>query len=192
MIDTNLCALAAASYDQNPTGLIVDWRDVRAVATGSVLAIRGTEPDNIPNWLRDFAVWGHLAAQHPRLGVCSEGALAAALGLLGHPYLDQVTTITGHSLGGQIAACLAGLLVSQGRSVELVTWDAPKPGDSQLASLLAGSPVRQYRFRGSKVTDWPVLRYQHVREPLIDIGDWVPNVITAHSITRALAWVQAH
>ena len=192
MTDTELCALAAAAYDVPPAtaSTVIDWRDCRVLLTGEVAAVRGTVPDSMPNWLRDFWVSGEASHTHPALGTCPAGALQAAEGLL--PLIGTPKVLTGHSLGGQVAVLLAGLLAAVGTpAITLVTWDAPKAGGPALAELLAKTRTRQYRFRGSVVTDYPLFLDQHVRDPLFDICDWTANFIEAHSIGRALAWLHA-
>ena len=73
----------------------------------------------------------------------------------------------------------------------MVTWDAPKAGGLELAAALSGVDVRQYRFRGSVVSDWPFCLDRHVRMPLIQMGDWTIDPIEAHSIDRACGWLAA-
>ncbi len=192
MPDADLCALAAASYALAPAGTIIDWRDCRAVVTGTTATIRGTVPDSWPNWVRDFRVGGLISRFHPQIGACPAGALDAAEALAAL-LPAGVDTLNGHSLGGQVAVEIAGLLVAAGQPVRtLVTWDAPKAGGAALTSVLKPVPVRQYRFLGSFVTDWPVFLDRHVRAPLIVIGHPTPDPVKAHSITRALAWLLAN
>ena len=52
--------------------------------------------------------------------------------------------------------------------------------------------VRQYKFRGSVVTEWPLCLDIHVRPPLINIGDWTLSPLRAHSIERAALWLDTH
>jgi hypothetical protein len=170
---------------------VVDWRDCRVVISGDVASVRGTVPDNAANWLRDFRVIGEVSRTHPDLGDCASGALDAAEGLL--PLIGTPRILTGHSLGGQVAVLLAGLLVVLKTPPDtLVTWDAPKAGGQLLAAQLVGVATRQYRFRGSVVTDYPLFLDEHVRDPLFDICDWTADFIEAHSIERALAWMHMH
>jgi hypothetical protein len=186
--DLALARLAAAAYDPAPAGTILDWRDCRVVLTGNVASVRGTVPDNWENWLRDFRVAGEVARDHTGLGSCPAGALDAAEALA-RALPATIDTLTGHSLGGQIAVLIAGLLAASGRVVRLVSWDAPKAGGNALAALLGSAEVRQYRFRGSYVTDWPAFLDRHVREPLIETGAWTPWPIEAHSISRYVGWL---
>jgi hypothetical protein len=181
--------MAAAAYDPLPTGAVIDWQDCRVVMNGPVAAVRGTLPDVLMSWFRDFEVAGQMCRNHPRLGVCANGPLAAAEALVGL-LPPTVGTITGHSLGGQIGVLLAGLLAADGRATRLVTWDSPKAGGAALAAVLSRAEIRQYKFRASIVTDWPLLLDRHVREPLIPILPWAVNPIEAHSIGRALRWLR--
>jgi hypothetical protein len=189
--DADLCCLARDAYAASPAGQAgrITWRDMTADVAGNVLAIRGTR-----SWLnlrRDMLIAGEISSTHPTLGRCATGALEAAEGLLAL-VPPQVDTLTGHSLGGQVAVCLAGLFVACGRPVRrLLTWDAPKAGGAVLADLLAGVEVRQYRFRGSVVSAWPLWLDQHVRAPLTPASEWIPDLIRAHSIDRAAAWMLA-
>jgi hypothetical protein len=189
--DADLCCLARDAYSVSTFAGVkrIVWEDMSADLTGNVLAIRGTR-----SWLnlrRDMLIAGEISRTHPTLGKCASGALDAAEGLF--PLIGpEVDTLTGHSLGGQVAVCLAGLFVAAGRPVKLlVTFDAPKAGDIALAGLLAGVETRQYRFLGSVVSAWPLWLDRHVREPLMPIVQWTADVVRAHSIDRAAEWMQA-
>jgi hypothetical protein len=184
--DLTYARAAAAAYDPL-SARTIDWRDCRVVIEGSIAAVRGTVPDNWENWLRDFHVAGELARDHPTLGPCPAGALDAAEALVGL-LPAEIDTLTGHSLGGQVAALIAGLLAVGGRMPRLVTFDAPKAGGEALGTLLAQAEIRQYRFRGSAVTHWPLFLDRHIR-PLIDTGAWTPWPVEAHSISRYVGWL---
>lgn len=183
MTDLAIARAAAASYAAVPGPGVrrIAYRDISADIVGNVLAIRGT--NSYATLARDLEVG---PIQHPTLGPCQAGALLAALGLVDQ-VPAEVDTICGHSEGGCIAVLLAALRGARA----LVTFDAPKAGGVVLASLLAAVDVRQLRFSGSVATLWPVLLDRHVREPLIEIGDWTPNPVEAHSIDRAVAWLAA-
>lgn len=190
MSDSRYAILARDAYrDPAPGVTRIAFGGVSADITGNVLAIRGTA--SYANLVRDMEVNSATCREHPALGLCAAGALDAAEGLF--PLVpDGVDTITGHSLGGQVAIVLAGLLVASGRTVRLlVTWSAPKAGGMGLVATLDPVEVRQYRPRGDVVPDWPFALDLHVRPPLIDICDWSINPLTAHSIDRACGWMAA-
>ena len=178
--------LAAAAYNPVPAPGVqrIQFQDISADIVGNVCAVRGT--NSFATLRRDMEVIGMVPVEHPTLGPCNAGALVAALGLL--PLIPAgVDEFTGHSEGGTIAALLAGL---HGAKL-LVTWDAPKVGTPVLAAFMAALAIRQYRFSGSIVTTWPEGLDRHVREPLIEIGEWTMNVVLAHSIDRAVAWLES-
>lgn len=190
MTDLSFARLAAASYDAAPAGQVIDWRDCRAVVTGSRATIRGTVPTSWENWIRDLWIVPAECATHPTIGDCPAGPLdaAVAFSVLLPPEVDE---IGGHSLGGQVATQIAGIWAASGRPVRtLVTWDAPKAGGDKLIAALSAVAVREYRFLGSIVTDWPVFLDRHVR-PQIAMGAWTPDPVEAHSIARAVAWLEA-
>ena len=186
MTDLDLAYLSRDSYRPAVPGLIrIEYQDMSADIIDRVVAVRGTR--SYANAKRDMEISPALCRSHPDIGLCVSGALDAALGLL--PQIpDGVDTVTGHSLGGQVAVILAAMLGDRARL--LVTWDAPKAGGLELAAALSGLDVRQYRFRGSVVGDWPFCLDRHVR-PLIPMGDWTLDPIEAHSIDRACGWLAA-
>ena len=182
----------ADAYASHPDGLAIDaigalrlvWRDGEAT-------IRGTEPDRWANWREDLDIREVTLAGHAVLGPCPDGALRAALAL--HNLLPAMPRVVmGHSLGGQVAAILAGLCIADGHAPDtVIAIDPPRPGTETLRTLLAPVPdVRVVRLAGSVVTDWPVFDrgLVHARDPLIPAGNWTPDPIEAHSITRAAAW----
>jgi hypothetical protein len=199
--DLSYAILSAATYDPTPVGVIVDYRDARAVITPDAdaldVAIRGTRPTVLADWVRDVSGWPSYSIQHPRLGGCHAGFLGAAVGLWGllAPLVSgRRVRLTGHSMGGADAVLIAGLMVDDAQPPELlVTWEAPRAGGHMLRAMLAGVEVRQYKFGNDPVPDvpWAPLIYEHVREPLIVIGEPMGDPIACHSIARAVAWLQA-
>jgi hypothetical protein len=160
------------------------------IVLGNFAAIRGTS--NLGNWLRDFRFEPELCRTHVDIGTCPAGPLDAAMALA-EMLPPEVDTITGHSLGGQIAVQLAGIVHAVRKNIKLlVTWDAPKAGGPALTRILADVTVRQYKFRGSVVTDWPLFLDQHVRDPLIEMEPWTMDPVEAHSILRACDWWKQH
>lgn len=195
--DTGYAVAAAGAYQVPPPGvLVIDCGDVRAIVTGNLLAVRGTRPTEWNDWRRDMEVGPERSKLHPILGVCDTGALDAAQAIfdaLPPEVRARPLGLAGHSLGGQIITPLAGLLALGGvPPMALVPFDPPKAASPELVALLATAkvPVRVYRFRGSIVTHWPVDLYLHPG-PRIDIEDWIPDIVEAHSIDRAAAWMLA-
>lgn len=193
-----LAALCANAYAASPLGRAIDAPgEIRAVvgATMPTVTVRGTVPADWQNWLEDAAVAAETCRAHPQLGPCAAGALDAAERLLPllRPSIASGCILTGHSLGGQIAADLAGLLVSIGVvPAQLMLFDPPKSGGAKLKALLSAIPsVRVWRFRGSPVTDWPLCLDEPVAR-LEDAGDWTLLPIEAHSIDRAMRWFIEH
>jgi pimeloyl-ACP methyl ester carboxylesterase len=193
MPDTDLCAASAAAYDPAAPGRRLTWRDMSALLTespdGFTLAIEGTA--DIANMLRDADIAIH---DDPDLGPLPTGAAAAADGFVGQlrDIIGQAPWIaTGHSLGGWVAVILAGRMRVLGRPpVRVVGFDAPKPGTEKLAGVLGDVPGAAYRFESSVVSHWPFFFGQQFRVPVV-IGDYTPDLLTAHSINRALGWMRA-
>ncbi len=196
MTDTDLCAASAAAYVTTTPGRRITWRDMSALLTedadGFVLAVEGTNPANIENDLRDADT---TPVDDPDLGPMPAGAAAAAAGffaMLPGIIVDAPWRATGHSLGGQVAAILAARMRLTGRPPRrLVTFDSPKPGTEKLSGVLSDVPGTAYTFDASIVNHWPFFFGQQFRAPVV-IGDYTPDWLTAHSITRALAWMRAH
>ena len=187
MIATDIlyARLSAAAYTPKGDRVTrISFNDISTDITGNIVAIRGTT--SYSTLMRDMTIQGEVCVTHPKLGECQLGALGAAVGLL--PFIPAtVDTFTGHSEGGTIAVILAALHGAK----TIVTWDAPKAGGNALAAYLAAVEIRQYRFNGSLVSSWPFGLDHHVREPLVEIGDFTLDPIRAHSIDRAVAWLAA-
>lgn len=183
------------SYLPTPDGLPIDAAgDLRLVWRPGEATVRGTDPESVANWHEDLDVRLRTLVDHADLGPCPEGALHAALALYGLlPAAPR--RLFGHSLGGQVAALIAALLTAAGHVPDsVILVDPPKSGGEKLRALLDHIPdMRVVRLAGSYVTDWPIFESSllHAREPLIPVGDWTPNPVEAHSITRAAAWIAA-
>jgi len=117
--------------------------DVYFVLRDGVLAFRGTE--DLSDWMVDaeaikreyalslstFAVPG--GKVHAGFLRRWEMIRSAVMAVLGQP---QPLTITGHSLGGAMAALCAIELDAKGWPVQVVTFGAPRVGDSDFVRLL--------------------------------------------------------
>lgn len=190
---------AAAAYALTPAAGVqrIGWRDIHAdlfSIDGAIgIFVKGTDPQNFENLARDADVADETSTAHPRLGPLFAGAYDAALGLL--PQILQITGDRrlipgGHSLGGQIATDITGLVNDEqpGRVPEMWGFDPPKAGWQELETALVPVRCNIFRFAGSIVSRWPFERGVHVRAPVV-IGDWTLNLLQAHSIARAAAWV---
>lgn len=177
--------LAAAAYTATPT---FQYGDVHVVLTEesnfTVVAFRGTVPDNMSDWLRDFEAW---PIWRPRLGFCHAGFLEGAEAIWPQlsPALEgKRVVLTGHSLGGALAIALAGLMVRGGHlPIVLRTYGAPRVGFVQLTDLL--SPIRnirQYRNGNDPVPEAPPL-FDNIQNPLFAIGQPTFNPIDSHEIS---------
>lgn len=138
---------------------------------GTAVAFRGTA--NVQGWLRDLDV---LPKSHPLLGYCHRGFLAGGVRLWQHlePPEGRIV-LTGHSLGGALAAIVGALRIASGVRVdELVTFGAPRPGYEQLRRHFLAVNVRQYVRGGDPVTRVPLdlitFPYKHIASQLTQVG----------------------
>lgn len=188
MTDADLARLAARSYSAVPT-----WQsgDARAVRSGFVITVPGTDPARLEDWLTDLDA----IPDHDRvLGICHYGFLLRARALLPLILRDmdprEPLTLAGHSMGGAVAVLLAADLLALGRPVStVVTFGAPRAGGWWVRWLLRGVSVRQYRCGRDPVTSavprlWGL--FWHARRP-IAIGRSEPNPLCDHAITAYAA-----
>jgi triacylglycerol lipase len=94
----------------------------------TVVAIRGTEPASIRNWVADAVIRG---VRDAALGIdVHEGFLLAArivqASLVGRLDKRRPVHLTGHSLGGSIATVVGLRLKGLGYTVSVTTFGAPK------------------------------------------------------------------
>jgi len=138
---------------------------VRVFGETVVLAFRGTE-FNISDILRDLRA---VPWSDPLLGFCHSGFLKGARGVW--PMIREVAmrpglpvVVTGHSLGGALAAITAGFMVVEGKQpAGLVTFGAPRPGFRRLATILDGVPTWRV-VNGADFCPshpWPIWGYVH-------------------------------
>lgn len=179
-----LAALCAASY-----GTPWAWSvaDVHARRDGNVVAIPGTDPECLADWLRDLdavPVWDR------QIGYVHQGFRDGALLIL--PWLrgiDRPLTLTGHSMGGAIAILAAAYLRAGGVPVAgVVTFGAPRAGGALVQHLLSAVPVRQFRHAGDPVPDVPCLPgvLEHV-VALTEIGAASLDPLADHAIAGYVA-----
>jgi predicted lipase len=82
-------------------------------------------------------------------------------------YPNYKIVATGHSLGGALASLAAGVLRSQGKTVDLYTYGAPKIGLESLSQYLSDTTLgNTYRVthKGDPVPKLPpaLLGYRHI------------------------------
>lgn len=193
---TSLDLLHAANNAYYTTSTLVAAGDVHVVLSEiedtTIVAFRGTKPNDIEDWFRDFSAWPHEDKEFPGLGYCHTGFLTGAVAIF--PDLKKLVEgkkfiLVGHSLGGALAVATAGLfrigLITPDR---LETFGAPSVGFNDLTKLT--SPIPGNRWVDS---DDPVpsllLYYQDriatrighprlnpIHSHLIDIG-YMPDLI---------------
>lgn len=190
MTDFDLCKFAAATYTDTPT-----WQvgDVAAFRYDGVLAFRGTEPENVADWIRDFdafPVWDSV------LGWCHRGFRDGSRAIW--PLLDfngmQRIVVTGHSMGGAFAIQTAARLVASGMHVDaVVTFGAPRCIGSQGARLLAKARrLTLYCHGDDPVPMVPWMRGLFEQPaPLTQIGRATLDPIADHFISGYLAALAA-
>lgn len=145
MTDLDLCHVAQLAYTSPPTykfgdvQVLLKW----AAPKEPVVAFKGTSSPL--DWLRDL---DSVPMAHPKLGLCHRGFLLGALEALeaiqeaakGCPVV-----LTGHSLGGALAALTGALLGSVGSPVaQVVTFGCPRVGFQGVRMALSG--VRSARY----------------------------------------------
>jgi hypothetical protein len=165
----------------------------------SIVAFRGSV--TVLDWLRDFFFAPVAVRAHPQLGRCHAGFLdgaessadAVADAVRAGPFV-----LTGHSLGGALAAGVAGLLICAGLAPEaVVTFGAPRFGMARFAALLKPYAVRQY-VRGNDPVptvpfdvppDWAFL---DSRDPPLRVGKAQADRFACHHIEGYVADVAAY
>lgn len=186
---TQICDQYSWLYQTALTEPSGTWDHVLPV-DGSYVAIKRVEDTDYVmfrgsttflDWIQDFddfALPFHdsaLGPVHPgaRLGVLKVKDKIDAL-------VGPKVVFVGHSLGAMHAALAAGYRVAGKKPVDaLVMFGEPRPGGPVLAGLLAKTLVKSFRNADAHGFDLvtavpralaPLLPYQHVREPLIDVS----------------------
>jgi hypothetical protein len=92
---------------------------------------------------------------HPSCVIVARQALSRLAPTFGSGPRDWV--LAGHSYGGGIAQTLAQLLAqaSATRSVQVLTFGSPRPGDADLADKLSRFTVRRLMNAGDHIPRWP-------------------------------------
>lgn len=158
--DVRLAELAAQAY-VGPWDWVTDGhlRARRFDEDGYVVvAIEGTTLDGfaIVRDMRPFPWW------HPTVGFCPAGPLKGALGLvllLLRDLADDLKAgrviLDGHSLGGQVAFLVGGILVAIGRvPAAIAAFDPPRSGLWKLRRLIGQVPYAFYTRHGVDIVPW--------------------------------------
>jgi hypothetical protein len=168
--DTNTLTEFENSLASDVTGFVATDSTNKLI----VLSFRGSR--SVRNWLTNFNFPTVVTTICPTC-VASTGfwsswleaqdKVLAAIEEARAQYPDYKIVATGHSLGGALASIAAGVLRSQGTTVDLYTYGAPKVGFESLAKYLSQTDMGQ-TFRVTHKAD-PVpklppalLGYRHI------------------------------
>lgn len=157
----------------------------------TVVALPGTHPREALDWLRDFSFWPvrvrGLGLVHSGFGL---GARAAWIQLAPKLSTERLVTFTGHSLGGALALCLAGIHAYErpGIPFRVVTFGAPRVSflNYKFAALLKSSrECAVYGRIGDLVPQIPFKPWYRHGAKTIGLGS-VPrlNPLEAHSMAH--------
>lgn len=169
MTDLDLCALSQEAYTTPPS-----WQsgDVKAILRWAapkepVVAFKGTTPDCLADWLRDLDA---IPMTDHRLGVCHRGFLTGAQQAL--EWVQTAThgcpvVLTGHSLGGALAALTGALMGSLGEPVsQVVTFGCPRVGFQGVRMALTGVRCARYVHGDDVVPRVPSGFEHHTVDPI--------------------------
>jgi hypothetical protein len=154
-----------------------------------VVALSGTHPTDVLDWLRDFSFWPTwvrgIGYVHSGFGLGARAAWERMAAILS---TDKLITFTGHSLGGALAICLAATHACERPDVafRVVTFGAPRVGFlfPWIGHRLRSAVERtQYARVGDLVPNVPTRPYLHGGR-LTRIGASVGDVVADHAIAR--------
>lgn len=158
-----------------------------------VVAIPGTHPNDVLDWLRDLRTAPWL---FPAIGVChagfGEGGTAIAERVLKAVRGEsRLLTVTGHSLGGAMALIVGARLVATGYRVRIVTFGAPRVAfvvNLALPRLARRAlDLAEYRRAGDPVPHAPMRPFFRHATRGIALGADCGAPIGNHSIARYAA-----
>ena len=120
-----------------------------------VLALPGTEPTSLPEWIRNLRVHPDERGIHEGFAAAADAVLPDVIAMLapGGAAADRPLYISGHSLGGAVAVVLAERLVAKGvltaeRIAGVYTFGMPRAGNAAFAETYRqrGLDDRTFRF----------------------------------------------
>ncbi len=178
------CALVTPIYADDITDLVADYKVFGFIArsgSDAVVAIRGTEPNNLFEWFKDF-LFVQIPFPYVDTGKTEQGFTGFYSTLRTGPHttmprvLDalralvadgtvQTLRIAGHSLGAALATLLAIDLAGNGIITPTVyTFASPKVGNLTFASAYNGLIPVSWRIANSPdvAPKVPLLGYAHV------------------------------
>ena len=108
-----------------------------------IFAVEGTKEKT--DWITNLKFFFRNNGMHRGFKSNAERTMVRSIAA-GHDFDDDKTLVlTGHSLGGATAACLADLLQERFSDLILVTFGAPRPGGRALRDRI--QHLKQYRYR---------------------------------------------
>lgn len=156
------------------------YATLRRYGDEDLLTFRGS--DNLPDWLRDFDVFGlNGLASVPKLGQLHAGMWEGMTAFYGQvtPRLRKVVNLGGHSLGAIHARYMNGLLTAGGAApVQRITMGEPQGGMQALCDLTASTPGPSFTNRCRDVVDPvtlvpfkvpPLLEFRHPPQTYLDV-----------------------
>jgi hypothetical protein len=192
--DRALVLAAAATYEPKAVPIIeaIDHavRIFRTSIDGlAVFAIEGTHDDL--GWALDFVAAGaddHETFNHPTLGFVHAGFHMAAMAVFPRMALAAQGieyAITGHSLGGELALHLGGMMIDDGHPpVKIGAFAPPRGGGAQFVKVVTSVPFCAYHFGNDPVPDVPLMLpgFPYEQVPLTMIGRPMFNPFKAHHV----------
>ena len=121
----------------------LDYVFDKSIPGFQIFAVEGTKEKT--DWITNLKFLFRNNGMHRGFKSNAERTMVRSIAA-GHDFDDDMTLVlTGHSLGGATAACLADLLQERFSDLILVTFCAPRPGGRALRDRIRH--LEQYRYR---------------------------------------------
>jgi hypothetical protein len=160
--------------------IVLSFRGSRSIRNWITNFVFPTVPTTIcPTCLASQGFWGsYLEAQK---------SVLAAITTAKAQYPDYKVVATGHSLGGALASLAAGVLRSQGITVDLYTYGAPKIGLESISQYLTNTTMgATYRVthKNDPIPKLPpaLLGFRHI-SPEYYVTSGINETVTAADVT---------